>query len=293
MRSWLCCFMLLSGGCKELVLAEEAHSDALVTAFRDLHADEEVVAATLRSLERQSYVNVDLMAPSEADRSVGPAPLTEADIADLEHPDVDPGEALAVAVLGLSPFELAAHATIPVLEDQRPVEPQSPDHYERTFLEGRECWEDRDCALLLTHQSLTKQNALLKVPYEFFKDFRWVDLSAGTDEDPRWAYVAKSWNPDSFAGDNGKNTIVQSYTVEFWIPRDGRGFRWDDPEVEQVEGRTADSTGGGVLRMLCLWTQTDLSIAVTDEITIGTIRWGIQQNFDAADAFLGSAEQAD
>jgi hypothetical protein len=280
--------------CKALPDAEEAYSDALVTAFRDLHADEEAVAATLRSVERQTYQLVDVVAPDVAARAVGPAPLTEADVADLERPDVDPGQALAVAVAGVSPFAIEAHATIPTLEDQRPVEPQSPDHYERTFLDGRECWEDRGCPVLKTHQELTKKNLLLEVPYEFFKDFRWIDLAAGTDEEePRWAYIAKSWNPDSFEGEGGKNTLVQSYTVEFWIPRDGRGFRWDDPEVEPVEGRAEDSTGGGVLRLLCLWTETDLSIAASDELTIGTIRWGIDQNYEAVDEFLTAQAATD
>jgi hypothetical protein len=175
------------------------------------------------------------------------------------------------------------------MADQKPVEPQSPDHYERHFLEGRDCWEGRGCAVLKTHQDVTKKNALLEVPYEFFKDFRWVDMNAGLQgAEPRWAYVAKSWNPDSFTGVRGNNTLIQSYTVEFWFPRDGRGFLWEEEEDFEQGDLVEDSDGAGALRLLSLWTETDLSIAAGDDIVMGTIRYGIEQNFEAVEDFLGN-----
>jgi hypothetical protein len=278
--------------CQELPVAEESFSDALVTALRELHGDEEQLAATIRQVERAAYTQMDLSSSSVADRAVGPTPLTEADVADLPRPATDPGQAMGVAMGVISNFDLQTHKGIPLMTDQRPVEPQSPDHYEREFLEGEDCWFDQGCSVLKTRQQVTKKNALLEVPYEFFKDFRWVDLSRGLDADgPRWAYIAKSWNPDSFSGVQGQNVLVQSYTVEFWIPRDGGGFAWEDETEVLPLGEPVDSEGAGVLRLLSLWTETELSLPAGEELVMGTIRFGIQQNFDATEDFL--REQAD
>jgi hypothetical protein len=52
-----------------------------------------------------------------------------------------------------------------------------------------------------------------------------------------------------------------------------------------------DSEGAGVLRLLSLWTETELSLPAGEELVMGTIRFGIQQNFDATEDFL--REQAD
>lgn len=285
------CFSLIALstlGCKALPEADPELSESLVTLVREFDADEELVAAELRAVERQMYIDLDLDDRDESKRAVSPDLLTPEDVAHLEpRPDSDLANNLAVATGGLSEFDLALHATIPPMEDQKPVEPQSPDHYNRTFLEGRDCWEDRGCEVLATFQDLTKSYSIAgSIEYEFYKDFRWIDMNAGTDDDdPRWAYIARSWNPEVY--ETGRNILHQSYTVELWIPRDGRGFTWAEHELaEGEEAGDIDSAGGGTLRMLALWNETDLGVSSSESIQVGTMRWGMNQNYKAVERYL-------
>lgn len=287
---------LASVACKPLAEAEESFDDALVTVYRTFDAEDADLAPALRNLETQMYVNLRLETNSLADHAVEPSRLTWDDVAGLEGvPDRDPAQTLAVATGHLSPFDIDDHAVIPLQADQRPMEPQSPDHFDRQFLEGADCWLDRSCLWLRTFQDLTKSYSLLgNVTYQFFKDFRWVDLHAdGAGDGPRWAFIARSWNPGSYARSGEKPTdndglvLWQSYTLELWFPRDGRGFAYSD-EFPRPEDRpeAVDSSGGGTLRLLTLWTETKLPVATDQRTEVGTIRWGTKQNFDAHDAWL-------
>ena len=184
--------------------------------------------------------------------------------------------------------------------DQTPVEPYSPDYYLRTFLLGEDCFEANDCPRMETHNDLIKDNFLMTVPYWFYKDFRWVDLNLPDPEDvpegetaentgePRWAVVARSWTTETFAGESENAFIHQSFTVEVWIPRDGQGFVRDGTEQNAEGGEwTSDSTGGGTLRTLALWSETEfVGLSVSDETVAGTTRNGIDDNLDAQQAFL-------
>jgi hypothetical protein len=295
-RTTLALLVLAQAGCRVTAEAPEALSDAMVTAFLDMDHDEAELAAVLRNMEAQLYRTVPVSDPDTVDRSMSPRLLTEADVQVVSPrpPDADPANAPGIAVAFLSAYEIDQHARIPMFADQaaEKLEPASPEKFDRTFLEGEDCWQDRGCTWLKTTQDVTKKNPLLEIPYVFLKDFRWVDLAAGTDDpEPRWGFVARSWDPDSFSSENGKNTIVQSYTIEVWIPRDGRGFLWADlPQEEQDAAdeqlRESDSAGGGTLRLLNLWNETTLSFDVDENIELGTIRWGMDENFKAHETWL-------
>lgn len=281
--------------CKALEEAEVEFNKPLTDSYREFDSPDEILAAPLRALERQLYLTMVLESKDPAERALEPDLLTRADVEGLEGiPDRDPADALAVATGYLSPFDLADHARIPLLKDQREVEPQSPDHYDREFLEGEDCWQGRDCAWLNTFQDLTKSYSLLgSVEYEFFKDFRWVDMNADHPErGERWAYIARSWNPGSYSKDGDpdeKDGLVlwQSYTLELWFPRNGGGFVWSDEDPKPSDRpEAADSSGGGTLRLLTLWTETKLPIEADKKTEAGTIRWGSNQNFEAHDRWL-------
>lgn len=269
------------------------------------------LAFAVRQLERELYLTADLEASSTADRALVIAALRSEDVSGMgQLPDVYPegfdreGEpvlpenASPLAVAALSDFPLADHALYPVLEDQHPIEPGSPDHYDRTFLDGTElCWPDRSCNRLRTANNLTKQNALLQMTYDLFKDYRWVDLNlpdpASVPEgDPivnegaaRWAFVARSWNPAVAVGDAGANAIFQSFSIEIWVPRDGGGFVRDGSEVNAEDGEwTTDSVGGGTLRMMGLWAESSFGMnALVEQVT----RNGIDDIFVAQEEWLG------
>jgi hypothetical protein len=250
-------------------------NDALRYAF--VHFDDEpvVVAFAIRSLEANIYASMDVTADNSNDRALSPERLTEEDVANLEHPDRDPSAALPVAVAGLSVFLPPQHARIQMLADQTPVEPYSPDFYAREFLDGEECWSTQDCGRLDTWNDLIKKNTLMEIPYQFYKDFRWVDLNLPDPADvpegeeptnpgePRPAIIGRSWQEVSGDGVGGNTHIYQSYTVEVWVPRDE-----------------------GTLRMMSVWSEVDVGFAVSDEIVAGTTRGGIDKNFETGDEWL-------
>lgn len=282
-------------GCRASPDAEKVFSDPIVGTFDLFEADDVDLAPMMRDLETQIYVNMQVDSGDVVKRSVTPGPLAASDVENLkDHPDRDPSVALPIATAWASPFDISEHATLPVLDDQTVLEPTSPDHYNRQFLEGKDCWVANDCTWLKTFQDLTKVytgNIVPPIPYEFYKDFRWVDLNLGLDgaTGSRWAYVARSYDPGSYSDEkSGKNTIWASYTIELWFPRDGGGFTWDNaPDGATPLGDDAgDSTAGGTLRFLSLWTDTELTLTDDPNMMAGTIRWGMDQNYKAHDDYL-------
>lgn len=299
----LCAAVLASACGKAPVDANPDFSDATVYALRAFDAPDADLAFGLRALEQGVYLTMDVENSDVRERALTPSYLTEADLEGLETPDgADPANALPVAVAGLSPYDVFDNARIPLLSDQTVVEPYSPDKYDRVFLDGTEaCWPGQDCDTLVTVNDLIKKNLLMEVPYILNKDFRWVDLGlpdpstvpegeeAVNEGDPRWAYVARSWMTESASGEGG-NTIVQSYTIEVWIPRDGNGFVRDGTEVNDHDGEwTTDSEGGGTLRFLCVWAEAILPGTPggdnPDTIAATTMN-GIDRNYGAHEDWL-------
>ena len=271
--------------------ADPEFSDALTFTFGAAPGPAADLAYALRSLEVQTYLDMDLTSSNSLDRSLTPEILTTEDVIGLERPQRNLADAIPVCVGSLSTHPIDQQQQLVMLTDQTPVEPYSPDYYVRTFLDGQDCWLDGGCEYLQTHNDLIKDNALLTIPYFFLKDYRWIDMNLPdpatleTDEsptesdDPRWAYVARSWTTEPAAGESGKNWIHQSFTIEIWVPRDGGGFVRD--------GSGTDSEGGGTLRLLSLWSETELGgISVSDDTIAGTTRVGIDNNFDAQEDWL-------
>ena len=296
-------FVLTSACAKAPPPADPEFSDALTYLFTSFESEPANLAFAMRNLEEQVYLGMDVDADKEQDRALQPEYLKEKDVANLEHPkDRDIALALPVAVAGASIHGVNDHMALQLAVDHKPWEPGSPNHYVRKFLDGDDCWGDRDCTELRTDNELTKENFLMTVEYTFFKDFRWVDMNlpapsevpdgeeAINTGDERWTYVGRSWTPKSFEGESGKAWIHQSFTIEIWIPRDGGGFVRNG-KTKNVDGGEwkGDSKGGGVLRMLSLWTESEFKgLNVSDDTVVGTVRAGIEDNFVAADEYLSS-----
>jgi hypothetical protein len=281
---------MTTGGCRKAPPeASRAFSDAVRDLFREMESPEAVVANLILEVEQQIYLGMDVEASSPNDRALTPANLRAKDIVGLDHPGRDLSAALPVAVATVSAHSIEQHKSIQLLKTQVPVEPYSPEFYQRTFLEGDDCWEQRNCDWLRTSNELTKENLLMTIDYFFPKDFRWVNLSSATgDTDPRWAYIARSWTTEVFAGRKDNAWIQQSYSIEVWVPRDGRGFSRTASDKNNDEGTwTSDSNGDGLLRMVSLWSETEFDgLAVTDDQVAATTRSGIDRNFQAAEDYL-------
>jgi len=304
--SQLVCLLILAllGGCRASPPANPSFNDAIQFAFREFETEEPArLAFALRQLERELYLAVDINANSNLDRSLSPARLTEDDLDGLQHPDRDPALAVPIAVAKLSNHAVDEHRQLPLLADQRPIEPGSPTFYERNFLDGTEtCWHDRNCDFLRTLNDLTKENVLLTITYTLPKDYRWVNLALpdpavepdpeATDENPRWAYIARSWATERAIEDDDGASIEQSYSFEIWLPRDGNGFVRDGSEQNADDGEwTADSSGGGTLRMLSVWAESDIGAEVSDELVAYATRGGIDDIFDAQETWLSEQDQ--
>jgi hypothetical protein len=249
------------------------------------------LAPLVRNLERRMYQSLRIDDGDAVARSVSPTNLTREEVAIVEpRPrNADPANTLAVLTAYPSPFEVSELAAVPIYPDQTEVEPASPDHYDRTFTEGADCWRDVGCPWLRTVNELTKVYVLNLLPpltYGLQKDYRWVDLAAdlGTGE-PRWGIVVRSWNPESVTTEDGRNQVVQSYTVEVFLPRDGRGFVWedDDPERPATQG---DSSVGGTLRMMTVWSEAITWISADPASQEPVVRGGINDIFVHQDAWL-------
>jgi hypothetical protein len=271
--------ILLAAGChKATKPADPEFSDALIFLLSEFEGPEAELAFAMRDLEGQIATDMDVTASNPNDRALAPALLTRADVSsfDLHNTDRDISAALPVAVAGLSAFGTDDHAGLQLLSDQTPVEPYSPDHYQRTFSEGADCFDAQGCGTLRTDNDLTKDNLLMTLDYQLFKDFRWVDLELPDPSsvpdgeepvnvgDPRWAILARSWTDRSFAGRNENSWIHQSFTIEMWIPQ-----------------------GKDTVRLLSLWSESEFDgLSVSDDAVIATTRSGIDRNFEAADDYL-------
>jgi hypothetical protein len=296
----LIALLVVSVGCRKSPEANPEFDDAARFVLISFDNEPEVLAFALRQIERQVYLSLDVEDGGIVARAVELSPITEADVADIDRPDRDLTLASPVALAGLSVYGSEHHQLVQFLEDQTPVEPYSPDVYDRRFEVGDDCWQDQACERMETYNVLVKESALYSIPYEFHKHFRWVDMNlpdpadvpvgelAVNDGDPRWAFVARSWTSDSYESANGRHALNQSYTIDMWIPRDGQGFSRTADDVNQDDGEwTTDSNGGGSLRLLALWHETIVGGALQDgDLATAFTRNGIQDNFDAADDYI-------
>lgn len=251
--------------------ANPAFDDAAVLALLEFEAEDPVnLAFAVRQIEAD-IATYDLDG-SLLDRSFEPVELTEDDVATFRNvPDRDPGLCLPVAVTYASAHGVDDHVRVQMLEDQRPIEPASEAKYDRTLVEGEDCFADRTCEFLVTENPLSKENALMTISYTLFKDFRWIDLNlpdpadvaegeTAESETPRWAIVGRSWMEEEAVADEG-TSILQSYSLEVWVPTDD-----------------------GVNRMMSLWSESDSSLG--EDTVAGATRSGIQGIFEAGDEWI-------
>lgn len=254
--------MLWLLACATPVETEETDFDAAVhLAFAHLLEAEEADAEVwILAIEAEVDAKIDLANPDVLARSLTPTPLTAEDLAGVTVPDRDPSLALANAVARLSTHPRSDHLDMPLMVDQTPVEPQCPDHYVRSFLEGEDCWPE--CALR-TSNDVTKTNLLFTVDYVLPKDFRPVVLGDG-----RVATLARSYTTRRNVSADGTAAIEQSESVELWLDR---------PD------------GSGTLRLMSVWSETVFTdMEVDDSMVIGTVALGTDAIFVRQDEWLAA-----
>ena len=189
--------------------------------------------------------------------------ITEEDLAGIERPDRDPADCQPVAVAKISAHDPDAHSTVMVLADQTPVEPNSPETYDRTFLDPTDpsCWTGRDCTALDTMNEIVKEHDLgYSIAYGMNKDYRWVEL--GEPESGVWGILGRSWCAEEAADAVLDIEINQSYSVDAFLPHEG-----------------------GVIRYMGLYSE-NIMLDFKDEQIIGVTQMGIEDMFDETNAYL-------
>ena len=207
------------------------------------------------------FSDADLSVDYE-ERAFTLTPLTEADLEGIDRPDADPGEAQGIGLAGASAYPPTDHASLVILTDQTPISPSSPALYTRSFLEPEDpsCFPERQCDPLRTWNTFIKENALMSIPCEMHKDYRWVELA---DSPGQWGVLGRSWFPWEAVGEQGQNTIHQSYSIDAFVP-----------------------DGGGTLHLQVIWSQTSVP-GLGDDAIAGLVKYGMHQAFEASEAYLG------
>jgi len=250
--------------CTSLPEAPTELSELSSWLFQNFEAEDPVVlAAGMGNL--QAFFEAHLLDGRLEDQAWELTVLTDEHIVDVEHPDRDPAAAVPVGLVELSNFTPGAHAQVILLEDQTPVEPASPNLYERSFLEPTEpsCFLDRTCATLRTDNHIRKENLVMSIEYSKRKDYRWSELMR-EDRETEHGIIGRSWFEDQALGEQEATAIHQSYSIDVFLPHG------DD----------------GSMRYVALWTEASM-YGMGDDIIQATMRDGLQDMLEATEGWLG------
>jgi len=252
--------VLLLLACAAPESAPAAFSDAAVAAIAAFDGDAAVLAEAFAALEAEIDATIDPSASDYTQRDMSPEPLPAEAVEGIVHPDRDPAQGIPVALAWLSPHSPASHDRVSLLSDLTAVEPNSPNHYDRHFDEGGDCYPE--CEFLRTTNDVTRENVMMSVTHELKKDFRALSMADG-----RAARASRGWMEEPGHDPDGGATIEQSFAIEAWIERDE-----------------------GSLRLQVSWAETTFEGAdYDDDLVAATTVYGIDAQFDAHDAWL--AEQ--
>lgn len=265
-RSTICLMLVLAIGvttlgCKAPPEAPEELSDLSRYLFREYESEEwgarEAGMGNLAAFFAGQDMDVDWDELSYTVDDLGAD-----DVVDVEHPDRDLTLLMPVGMATLSAFTPEDHSSVIVLTDQTPVEPNSPNTYDRDFTEPTDpsCFPGKDCVLLRSMNDIVKENALMNIPYEMHKDYRWVEL--GEPESGNWGILGRTWCEEVAVGEEGQNEINQSFSVDVFLPQDG-----------------------GTVRFMALWSESVVP-GFGEDVIMGTIEYGMHQMFDATEDYL-------
>ena len=156
-----------------------------------------------------------------AERSFeGVQALSAEDVSDVElSHGYNPSDAGGVGILYQSTHSLAEHVGLFSMVDQTVIEPASPV-YERTIVEGGDCFPTGDCVTMLSENDVQRKNILVDTEHQITKAWRWVEL-----DDGRKAVAGRTWQP-ALADSDKEDKIYQNYSVELWIPTDTGTLRF-------------------------------------------------------------------
>ena len=251
-----------SAGCQRSPEAPTELDELSAYLFRHFETDEEGALEAGMGNLHDFFRDIDLYVPYQ-DRAFATSPLTEDDIEGIVHSDRDPALQKPVALAIDSSHPPQGHATAIIQPDQTPMEPASPNHYVREYIDptAPSCFPDRGCLAVDTMNDIKKENLVMNAQYDMHKDFRWIEMEeVGSGV---WALIGRAWCEEPTIGDAGNITIHQSYSLDAFIHDD------DDQ----------------VIRYMSLWTETEID-GVEDAVIEATTRMGMSDMFDATEVWV-------
>lgn len=219
-----------------------------------LHWEEdELVPEGLDNLHGWLADNIDTETAKDGFRLT---PLTEADVAAVEHPDADLSLLIGASGAARSPFGIDRQAGHIVLPDQVWSNPGTYDVYDRTVTGDEDAFLGGE-GLVRTSNAVVTSTLGVTIPYTLLKDYRWVDgeLSDGI--------LARSWIEEPSCNDGGGNCLVQSYSIDVFFDE-----------------------GDETWRFTASWSQITSGIDLGDDLLVASLAGGIQNIFRFTDEFL-------
>lgn len=222
-------------------------------------SDEAAATAGLDTLQ-VLLDDVDLDDDDVDDRSFLIGPIGADALLDVEHPARDPDDTVGVGVGLASPWPVADHARLQTEDDQLPWE-ISAVAYERTFVEPEDpsCFADGSCDIMRTENLIERSSIALKVEYLLFKDFRWIEITGG-----QRAFFSRSWCDRVWEGENGSSSVLQSYSLDVWLP---------------------PPTGEGCWRYQVVWSEVEV-LGGSEAAVATTIKRSTNEILEAGDVWI-------
>jgi hypothetical protein len=185
-------------------------------------------------------------------------PLTQADIASVDHPEKGLEDLVGVAGEAHSSFPVEDHAAYLVLGDQTFSNPGQYKSYVRTITEGEPTRFANGEGLIRTTNDVVTATLGIEVPYTLMKDYRWVE-----GETER-AVVGRAWIEERSCNDGGSNCVEHTYSIDL--------FYADGPQRSQ--------------RMTASWSDVATSPEFSHDIKVASLANGIQKVFEESEKFL-------
>ncbi len=184
-------------------------------------------------------------------------PLGPDEVGVVDHPNAVLSDMLGAAGGALSAFPVDDHAAHMSRPDQLFSNPNNYKIYRRAVVEGSAAEFDAGTSLLRTVNDIETASWGVQIPYQLFKDYRWVETEAER------AVIARAWTEMRSCNDGGGNCIEQSFSIDIFV-----------------------GDGGSTQRLTASWSEVTTSLPLGDDALVAGLALGIQNVFYYTDEFL-------
>lgn len=185
--------------------------------------------------------------------------LTDSVVDGLDGKDRSVDEILGVAIATRSehPVDAASSALLEV--DQKEVEPDWYETFDRTFVTDLDCFMARECLRLETLELMEVNLALgIKSTNEAYNQYAWTEIEDG------WSLVQRSWLVDQPEDNSPLLEVYEQYYLNAFVPRDD-----------------------GHYRLQTTWLVNDQTL-LGEDATLYMVALGMETHAENLEAYLGS-----